>query len=175
MRLLAACLLALVLAACGGTPAATSTTTSTTPRPEPAQPAQPADAEGAMPGADAAKSAGATADKAACANRPDMFGPFALDEAQAQQRYGANARTFADAPTTKARAIEVCGVPASQQWLRGTACADGSPGKQNGRSGSVGRGGRCGAIIDHYTVTCPEGDHDVYIDIYMCGPGESMR
>jgi hypothetical protein len=169
MRILAAGLLALalVLPACGGTPAATSTT----PRPAPVQ---PAGAEGAMP-AGAAKSAGATADPAACANHPDRFGPFALDEAQAQQRYGANARTFADAPTTKARAIEVCGIAASQQWLRGTACADGSPAKQNGRIGSVGPGGRCGAIIDHYTVTCPEGDHDVYIDIYMCGPGESMR
>ena len=173
MRTLAAVLL--VLAACGGTPAATSTL----PLPEPAPPpagdaAQPA-GDAAKPAGDAAQPADPTADKAACANRPSMFGPFALDEAQAQARYGANAKTFADAPTTKARAIEVCGIPASQQWLRGTACADGSPGKQNGRTGSVGPGGRCGAIIDHYTVTCPEGDHDVYIDIYMCGPGESMR
>jgi hypothetical protein len=104
-----------------------------------------------------------------------MFGPFELDEAQVHKRYGANARTFTDAPTTKERAIEVCGIPASRQWLRGTACADGSPAKQNGRRGSVGAGGRCGAIIDLYSVTCPEGDHEVYIDIYMCGPGESMR
>ena len=154
MRLLAAALL--VLAACGGKPAATSTT----PRSEPAQP----------PGGEA-KPAG---DNAVCASRPEMIGPVMLDDAQAQQRYGANARTFADAPTTKERAIEVCGIPASRQWLRGTACADGSPPKQNGRSGSVGPGGRCGSIIDLYSVACPEGNYEVYIDIYMCGPNESM-
>jgi hypothetical protein len=166
MRILAAALL--VVAACGGKPA----TTSTTPPPGPPQ---PPDGDGAQPGGEAAKPGDPTADKAMCANRPDMFGPFALDAAQAQRRYGANARTFADAPTTKERAIEVCGIPASVQWLRGTTCADGSTAKQNGRRGSVGRGGRCGAVIDRYSVTCPEGDHDVYIDIYMCGPGESMR
>ncbi len=165
MRILAAALL--VLAACGGKPAATSTT----PRPDPVP---PPGAEETTPAGDEA-TPGDPADQAVCASRSDMFGPFALDEAQAQRRYGTNARTFADAPTTKARAIEVCGIPASRQWLSGTACADGSPAKQNGRSGSVGPGGRCGAIIDLYTVTCPEGDHDVYIDIYMCGPGESMR
>lgn len=168
MRVLPAVLI--VLAACGGTPAATSTTPRVEPAPSPAgDEATPAGEEG--PPAAAAEAV----DKTVCANRTDMFGPFALDEAQAQARYGMNARTFADAPTTKARAIEVCGVPASRQWLSGTACADGSPAKQNGRSGSVGPGGRCGAIIDLYSVTCPEGNHDVYIDIYMCGPGESMR
>ncbi|HSK00129.1 MAG TPA: hypothetical protein VK932_02765 [Kofleriaceae bacterium] len=167
MRVLPAVLI--VLAACGGTPA----TTSTTPRVEPAPP--PAGEEGQPAGEEGPPAGGEAVDTAVCANRTEMFGPFALDEAQAQRRYGTNARTFADAPTTKDRAIEVCGVPASRQWLRGTACADGSPAKQNGRSGSVGPGGRCGAIIDLYSVTCPEGNHDVYIDIYMCGPGESMR
>jgi hypothetical protein len=161
MHIVAAILL--VFAACGGNPAATSTTPISS-----SGPTQP-------PGGEAAKPAEHAVDKGACANRPEMFGPFVLDEAQAQRRYGANARTFADAPTTKERAIEVCGIPASQQWLRGTACADGSIAKQNGRTGSVGPGGRCGAIIDYYTVTCPERDYDVYIDIYMCGPGESMR
>jgi len=180
MRILAAALL--VVAACGGKPA----TTSTTPPPGPPQPpdgdgAQPVGeaakpgGEAAKPGGEAAKPGDPTADKAMCANRPDMFGPFALDAAQAQRRYGANARTFADAPTSKERAIEVCGIPASLQWLRGTTCADGSTAKQNGRRGSVGPGGRCGAILDLYSVACPEGDHDVYIDIYMCGPGESMH
>jgi hypothetical protein len=173
--------LALLFAACGGKPAAT-----TTPRTDPSQPpggaaagsagepAKPAD-EPAGPGGEAKKPGDPALDKAACAKRPDMFGPVLLDEAQAQQRYGANARTYTDAPTTKDRTIEVCGIPASRQWLRGTVCADGSSAKQNGRVGSVGPGGRCGSIIDLYTVTCPEGDHEVFIDIYMCGPGESMR
>ena len=29
-------------------------------------------------------------------------------------------------------------------------------------------------IIDLYRVTCPEGEYQVYIDIYMCGPNESF-
>ena len=175
MRSLAAVLM--ILAACGGKPAPTPTT----PRPSPAQPpgGDKTKPGGDAPTGEAMGKAGdggdAAADPAVCASRTDMFGPFALDEAQARRRYGANAKRFADAPTTKDRAIEVCGIPASRQWLRGTSCADGSPAKQNGRSGSVGPGGRCGAIIDLYSVTCPEGDYDVYIDIYMCGPGESMR
>ena len=172
--------LALLLAACGGKPAPT-----TTPRADPSgtEPTPPADgaaagsaSEPAQPGGEASKPGDAPPlDKAACAKRPDMFGPVLLDEAQAQGRYGQNARTFADAPTTKERTIEVCGIPASRQWLRGTVCADGSSPRQNGRVGSVGPGGRCGSIIDLYTVTCPEGDLEVFIDIYMCGPGESMR
>jgi hypothetical protein len=165
MRTFAAALLA--LAACGGKPAATSTTT---PAPASTPPASGAEAE---PRGDAPKT-GDPADQAVCATRTDMFGPFMLDQAQAQRRYGANARTFVDAPTTKTRAIEVCGVAASQQWLRGTACADGSSAKQNGRSGSVGPGGRCRAVIDLYTVTCPERQYEVYIDMYMCGPAESF-
>jgi hypothetical protein len=165
MRTLAAALL--VLAACGGKPAATSTTPRT-------DPAGPPGGEGAEPGDDAASLRGPV-DQALCANRPDELGPVQLDEAQARQRHGANARTFTDAPSTKERPIEVCGIPASLQWLRGTACADGSPPTQRGRSGNVGMGGRCRSIIDLYKVTCPEGDHEVYIDIYMCGPGESMR
>lgn len=165
MRLLSTALLA--VAACGGAPAATPTTPRPEPTAAPAGAAAPADDETAAP-------AGGVGDQAVCAGRGDRFGPVALDEAQARRRYGANARTFADAPTTKARAIEVCGVAASRQWLRGTACADGSAATQRGRSGSVGPGGRCGSIIDLYAVACPEGDHDVYIDLYMCGPGESM-
>jgi hypothetical protein len=170
--------LVVAVAACGGKAASSPTT-------PPTGPVQPPDGEGAKPAegqpgeaggpGEAAKPEPAALDKAACKNRPDMFGPFALDEAQAKQRYGANARTYADAPTKKDRAVEVCGIPASRQWLKGTACADGSAAKQNGRVGSVGQGGRCGAIIDLYTVTCPEGEYEVFLDVYMCGPGESMR
>jgi hypothetical protein len=158
---------AVAAGACGGKP-----TPPTTPAPKTGEVTQ---AGGGVKPAEAGPKELPPLDKAACANRPDMLGPFALDEAQAEQRYGQNAQKFTDAPTTKARAIEVCGIPASRQWLRGTACADGSPAKQNGRVGSVGPGGRCGAIIDLYTVTCPEGSYQVFIDIYMCGPDESMR
>ncbi|MBK7534305.1 MAG: hypothetical protein IPI49_02830 [Myxococcales bacterium] len=151
------------------------------PRAATVPPAEVAAAEAPPVEAPKAGDEPATADElpargdAMCSAHSDMFGPYSLSEAQASQRYGKNARTFADAPSTKDQAIEVCGIPASRQWLRGTACVDGSTARQNGRLGSVGPGGRCGSIIDHYTVTCPEGNYDVFIDMYMCGPGESMR
>jgi hypothetical protein len=151
-----------IVAACGGTPK-----TTTTP-PPPTNHTPP-------PVTDAPKPVEPAVDKSVCANRPSDFGPVALDESQVKKRYGTNARTYADAPSTKTKPIEVCGIPASREWLRSTTCKDGSPAKQNGRTGSVGSGGRCGSIIDLYTVTCPEGDHEVFIDIYMCGPNEALR
>jgi hypothetical protein len=79
-----------------------------------------------------------------------------------------------DAPTSIAEAIEVCGVAAQRQWLGRVTCADGSPGQQLGCVGSVGAGGRCEAIIDKYKVQCPEAEYEAFIDMYMCGPGETF-
>lgn len=118
--------------------------------------------------------------KAACANHPDELGPYLLTADQAARRYGMTATKLTDAPTTKTRAIEVCGIPAQQAWLLATRCADGSkafndrgqvPGS---RRGNVGEGGRCGAIIDLYIAKCPEAEYEVHIDMYMCGPGEQF-
>lgn len=163
MRALAGLLLiAGLLWGCGGA-APRGATTATAPAPAGATPT------GEVPAAHAS-----TGQDPVCATQTGMFGPFSLNETQASQRYGKNAATYADAPTTKDKAVEVCGIPASRQWLSGTTCLDGTPAKQNGRVGSVGSGGRCGSIIDLYTVTCPEGNYDVYIDIYMCGPDESL-
>jgi hypothetical protein len=103
-----------------------------------------------------------------------MFGPFTLTGSQAAARYGHGARKVTDAPTTKDKAVEVCGIPASRSWLQSVTCAGGETPKQLGRRGSVGEGGRCGAIIDAYELGCPEQTYDVFIDIYMCGPGESF-
>ncbi len=126
--------------------------------------------------ADAAKPSEAAAlNTDVCKTRKGPIGPFRLDEAQAKARYGANAKTYADAPTTKERAIEVCGVLASRAWLQRMTCADGSVAKPNGQRGSVGTGGRCGGVIDRYPLTCPEGDFDLFIDVYMCGPGELFK
>lgn len=160
--LLLACVL--FAAACGSQAAAPSSTSPTA--------AAPVATPEAAPSPEAAAPPPAGAGELAC--NAGTFGPAALSEAQKGQRYGANARTFADAPSSKERPIEVCGVRASKQWLRGTACADGSPPTQDGRRGNVGGGGRCGSVIDLYSVTCPEGSYEVFIDIYMCGPGESM-
>ena len=119
-------------------------------------------------------------DKAVCTKRPDMFGPFELDAAQAKQRYGLGAHSYAMAPTTKEHAIEVCGVTASLAWLMTATCDNGKPAfrdmgdAHDSRSGSVGNGGRCGAIIDLYVAKCPEREYQIFIDMYMCGPGDKF-
>jgi hypothetical protein len=97
-----------------------------------------------------------------------------IDAALAGQRRGANAKTYRDADSSKEQPVEVCGIPAARDWLTKTRCPDGSEGEQQGRVGSVGQGGRCGTIIDKYKVGCPDGVLNVFVDIYMCGPGEAM-
>lgn len=153
-----------MVAACGGKAATTTTTTPSTTTPpanetgatEPVAPPPPADTS-------------------VCDQRSDVFGPFTLDAQQAAARYGRGAKKITDAPTpAQDKAIEVCGIPASRQWLNSVTCAGGETPKQLGRRGSVGAGGRCGSIIDKYGVECPEQTYEVYIDIYMCGPDESF-
>src|SRR5262245_38190171 len=118
--------------------------------------------------------------KAVCAKHPDQFGPYELDAAQADARYGRHAMTYAAAPTTKDKPVEVCGVSASLAWLMSATCANGKPAypdmaaAHESRSGSVGGGGRCGAIIDLYVAKCPEAEYQIYVDMYMCGPGENF-
>jgi hypothetical protein len=146
--------------------------------PQPTSPANTAPPTETLPIAAPAAPAGDP--EAACANHPDEYGPYTLTAEQAATRYGQTAATFADAPTTKDKAIEVCGIPAQQAWLMKTTCADGSkafsdrgqvPGS---RRGNVGEGGRCGAIIDLYIAKCPEKEYEVHIDMYMCGPGDQF-
>jgi len=150
----------LLLAACGGTSPQTTTPATTTSPPVPVVPVEDP--------------------KAACANHPDEYGPYMLTAEQAATRYGLAATKFTDAPTTKDKAIEVCGIPAQQAWLLNTRCADGSKafadrGQVAGsRRGNVGEGGRCGAIIDLYIATCPEAKYEVHIDMYMCGPDDKF-
>lgn len=160
MRVTLPCLL--LIAACGGK------------SPEPTTPANMASPKPAEPVAAPA------VDKTACANHPDEYGPYKLTGEQAATRYGTGATKFSDAPTTKDQAIEVCGIPAQQAWLMKTSCADGSKAYTSAvqvassRSGNVGEGGRCGAIIDLYLAKCPEKEYEVHVDMYMCGPGEQF-
>lgn len=159
-------LLALVVGGCGG--AAKKPETKPEPKPEAGSGsgsavAEPKPEEPPKPAGDAW-----------CANRPETFGPFILDETLAKQRHGLHSKTYADADSTKEKPVEVCGIPAARAWLEQTKCPDGSVGNQLGRVGNVGPGGRCGAIIDKYKVACPDGSINVFIDVYMCGPGESM-
>jgi hypothetical protein len=119
-------------------------------------------------------------DASMCANHPDELGPWNLTPDQMKKRYGTGVTALASIPTTKEHSIEVCGVGAENEWLAASTCADGShpyPGPEaveSSRAGNVGEGGRCGGIIDLYKAKCPEKTYDVYIDMNLCGPGESF-
>jgi hypothetical protein len=121
-----------------------------------------------------------TAADALCANQPDPLGPWILTADQAKQRVGTGVTALASITTSKEHPVEVCGVEAENEWLAATTCGDGShpyPGPdavEASRAGNVGAGGRCGGIIDRYQVRCPERTYDVFIDMNLCGPGESF-
>jgi hypothetical protein len=109
-----------------------------------------------------------------CANRPEKAGPFVLDASLAAQRRGTGARTYAEADSAKDRPVEVCGLEGARRWLEATRCPDGSVARQEGRVGSVGLGGRCTTMIEKFKVGCPDGSINVFFDVHLCGPGESM-
>ena len=119
-------------------------------------------------------------DQAMCANHPDELGPWNLTQDQMSKRYGTGVTALASIQTSQQHPIEVCGVPAENVWLASSTCADGShpyPGPdavEESRAGNTGEGGRCGGIIDLYKAKCPEKVYDVYIDMNLCGPGESF-
>ena len=100
--------------------------------------------------------------------------PAGVSREEYYTSYGSDARTYADAPSTKDRPIEVCGFPQASLWLARMTCKDGSHplasrvDAERARVGNVGEGGRCGRIIDQYTVQCPEQAFDIFIDAYRC-------
>lgn len=159
-------LCALVLVACGGKRPAPEAPTPSNTTPEPTDvAAAPAPAEDPT---------------AVCASRPDQFGPIQLTLAQGEQRHGFGVTALASAASSKDQPVEVCGVAGEQRWLLAATCADGSrPYRdrnqvRDSRKGSVGAGGRCDTIIDHYVVACPEASYDVFMDMYMCAEGEGF-
>ena len=158
-----------VLVACGGA------------KPTPAAPSTPSSSSSPPPSDSSASSSSGTAGgDPMCANHPDELGPWLLSAAQVPQRIGTGVTALASIQTSKSHTIEVCGVPAENAWLAASTCADGShPYKspdavERTRNGNVGPGGRCGGIIDLYEVPCPERTYEVYIDMNLCGPGESF-
>lgn len=110
--------------------------------------------------------------KEVCAQRPDELGPVALQPDQVPLRRGTGVTTFADVKSSREEPIEVCMPQGERAWLHGVTCTDGSAPSAAARNGSVGAGGSCGSIIDLYTVTCPEASYEVFMDMYMCPPGE---
>lgn len=166
--------LLLVLAvACGGSPAAPAESPAA---PEPEAPDVPAQAP-----PPAEQSGPSWTDTSVCARRADQFGPISLDAAHATGRYGHGSTRFDQILSSKERPVEVCGTGGELDWLFATSCADGShpfadrAAAHAARIGSVGAGGRCGSIIDAYQVPCPEKTYEVFMDMYMCGPGESLE
>ena len=117
-----------------------------------------------------------------CKRRPD--GSYDLSGEEALERRGLGDRLFSDTPSAKEAPIEVCGIAAEHEWLMRVTCADGSrpfgrdPDKvRAARSGSIAGHARCDGLalmLDRYEVPCPEKRYDVYMDMYQCGPGESL-
>lgn len=91
-----------------------------------------------------------------------------------ERRNGAGVTAYHAARSTRAAPIEMCGVSAANRWLSALHCDDGSHpiaspvDSERARTGSVGEGGRCGSIIDLYTVPCPEARYEIFIDAYIC-------
>ena len=90
------------------------------------------------------------------------------------KRNGAGVTKFSQAKSTKDLPIEVCTIAGEAEWLQELACEDGTKpiagheAAEMARVGNVGKGGRCGSIIDHYRVKCEEKTYDLYVDGYVC-------
>lgn len=104
-----------------------------------------------------------------------LLGPNRVSAADHAARYGASGGRYSALPTTKERPLESCGIAPSIEALTRLTCDDGSRpfgddtwAAAEARVGSVGSGGRCGAIIDLYHVDCPEGRYAVFVDVYFC-------
>jgi hypothetical protein len=114
----------------------------------------------------------------ACYRPAGMFGPVELFDSDV--RYGEGEHALAELVTSAKQPVEVCAVSGQLDWLLAARCADGSAPftepsvAHSARVGNVGQGGRCDSVIDLYAVACPEGSYEVYMDLYMCRPGESL-
>ena len=101
-------------------------------------------------------------------NRPEQFGPIQLSPEQYARRHGAGVTDLSALKSSKEQPVEVCHVEGEREFLLAARCADGTPPFTSGiavakaRSGSVGSGGRCRTIIDHYRVPCPEATYEVH-------------
>ncbi|HEY1552233.1 MAG TPA: hypothetical protein VGG28_30610 [Kofleriaceae bacterium] len=81
---------------------------------------------------------------------------------------------FSQVVSSKPAPIELCGVSTENYWLSTLLCDDGSrplanrSAAERARLGNIGNGGRCGSIVDHYRVACPEKPYDVFMDGAVC-------
>jgi hypothetical protein len=120
-----------------------------------------------------AQPAGAPQALRAC-NEPDAPGSVGIPKAEWDKRNGTNITKYSHAKSSKALPVEICGIPEENAWLGSLTCNDGSRPIKNSadaetfRKGNVGTAGRCGSIVDLYSVKCPEKSYDLYIDAYIC-------
>jgi hypothetical protein len=97
-----------------------------------------------------------------------------LPKAEWEKRNGAGITKFSQARSTKDLPIEVCTIGAESELLATLTCEDGTrpirdhDSAETARVGNVGKGGRCGSIIDLYRVKCPEATYELFVDGYVC-------
>jgi ankyrin repeat protein len=103
-----------------------------------------------------------------------LITPVIWHPADAAKRWGQGLKRFSEVRSSKAVPVEVCRPFGEAQYLKGLACEGGeSPfetleGVKEARAGSVGKGGRCGNLVDLFIVHCPEASYKIYMDMYNC-------
>ncbi|MFT6146293.1 MAG: hypothetical protein ACJAZO_002313 [Myxococcota bacterium] len=111
--------------------------------------------------------------------RPLSYGPVRFADENVDKRRGlpASLQDYRAAPYT----IETCSTAAHYAYLTTLACPNGAPAFMSqdavydSRQGqATDRQGRCGTIVDLYTVPCVGGPIDVYMDGYYCTVDESF-
>ncbi|MBW2263706.1 MAG: hypothetical protein JRG91_17225 [Deltaproteobacteria bacterium] len=111
---------------------------------------------------------------------PTGFGPIAWPSGTGADRWMFTETKVASVQSSQNRPVEVCGVGGELDWLVKLTCPDGSSPfastqiAHNSRIGNTGAGGRCGTIIDLYSVPCAGQQYEVYMDMYYCLPEESF-
>jgi hypothetical protein len=101
-------------------------------------------------------------------------GPVVVDASTWAARNGADVKKFAEVTSSAQKPVEVCGIEGEVEWITRVTCNDGSnpygsQAKANeSRDAYVAKGGRCGSILDRYTVKCPEKSYQVFVDRYIC-------
>jgi ankyrin repeat protein len=103
-----------------------------------------------------------------------LMSPVLWHPADMMEQWGRGFKKFSEVETSKQVPAEVCRPDGEVEYLFELVCEDGSkpfttPEQvQAARVGSVGRGGRCGKIIDLFIIHCEEASYKVYLDMYHC-------
>lgn len=108
-------------------------------------------------------------------------GPVIWAEGTGGGRWMSQETRVAEVQSSRARPVEVCGFGGQMAWLLKLTCPDGSSpyadadAAAKARTGSAGLGGRCETALDRYVIVCPDGEYEVFMDLYHCLPDESFK